>query len=421
MKLASAETGQQMEVQPEAGLVSAPADSFVDFISVQTHLNWRDTVWGQPAWRPLLGDLGVRHTRSALGNRVAREHLLALHGDYGIRSSATFNAINDDGSFKLDATLRILESLRDKVGAEKIYAIEGPNEYTHRHKTEGWADRIRDYQEFLYNTVKSDAGLGGIDVLAPTIWKRIIEDYQAIGDMAAYADYGNLHLYNAGRRPSIFNRDEAETPIDVAIREAQIVVPNKPICVTETGFNVAEGAAPSKWTVPHDIAAKYILRGLAEWFLRRDLVKRVNIYSLIDDEHKDDHFGLLDASLTPRPAYLALRNLIKLLADPGPSFAPGSLSCRIEADDPNLRWLALQKRDKRFMLMLWLDANSYDREAAAAVEVASCPVTVDFGRSIASLTVYTPTISDAKLQELAAASNIKLEVPDHLMIVEAAL
>ena len=297
-----AETVPQTAVQqqPESGLVAAPADSFVELISVQTHLNWRDTVWNQMAWRPLLGDLGVRYTRSALGNRMARDHLLALFRDFGIRSSVTFNAINKDGSFKLDATLKILVFLRDEIGSEKIYAIEGPNEYTHKYKMEGWADRIRAYQEFLYNAVKSDAELGGLAVLAPTIWKRVIEDYEAIGNMDAHADYGNLHLYNGGRRPSLFNRNEVDEPIDVAIREAQIVIPRKPIYVTETGFNVADGAAPTRWTVPPTVAAKYTLRNLAELFLRRDLVKRVNIYSLIDDEHKDDHYGLLDAeSYTP--------------------------------------------------------------------------------------------------------------------------
>lgn len=282
--------------QCESGLDAAPADSFVEFISVQTHLNWRDTVWDQMAWRPLLGDLGVRYTRSALGNQVARDHLLALFRDYGIRSSVTFNAINGDGSFDLDATLKILALLRDEIGSRKLYAIEGPNEYTHKYKTEGWADRMMSYQKFLYNAVKSDAGLSELAVLAPTIWKRLIEDYEAIGNMDAYADYGNLHLYNGGRKPGLFNRNEVDEKIDVAIAEAQIVVPRKPIYVTETGFNVADGTAPTRWTVPPAVAAKYTLRNLAELFLRRNLVKRVNIYSLIDDVHKKDHYELLDAS-----------------------------------------------------------------------------------------------------------------------------
>jgi hypothetical protein len=150
-------------------------------------------------------------------------------------------------------------------------------------------------------------------------------------------------------------------------------------------------------------------------------VRRTNIYSLIDDEHRNVHHGLLDAGLNPRPAYRALRNLIGLLADPGPEFAPDALAFKIEDGDENLRSLVLQKRDKRFILMLWLDAASYDRQATAAVAVSPRPVTVDFGRSIASLKIYTPTVSDAMIAEQTAVSNIKLDVPDHVMLVEIAL
>ena len=86
-----------------------------------------------------------------------------------------------------------------------------------------------------------------------------------------------------------------------------------------------------------------------------------------------------------------------------------------------MRWLVLQKRDGRFLLMLWLDAESYDRKAARAIDVLPCPVTVDFGRSVASVKTYTPTISESMLQELTAVSNVRLQVPDHLMIVEIIL
>ena len=419
----SAETVPQAARQrpPELKIADARADSLVEFISVQTHLNWRDGIWDQPAWRPLLGELGVRYTRSALGNRKARDHLLALFQNYGIRSSVTFNPINEDGTFKQDATLRTLDFMREQVGAEKIYAIEGPNEYTHKHKVGDWPGRLRSYQEFLYNAVKSDAELSAIAVLAPTIWKRIVEDYEAIANMEAHADYGNLHLYNAGRRPSLFNRNERDEPIDIAIREAQIVIPGKQVCITETGFNVADGVAPTKWTIPADIAAKYTLRNVAELFLRRDLVKRINIYSLIDDDHPRDRYGLLDINLKPRPAYAALRNFIAMVADPGPDFALNPLNCKIAAVDPNVRWLALQKRDGRFLVLLWLDAASYDRKAAAANDVPPSPVTLDFGRSIASLKTYAPTISNAVVQELTAVSSASLEVPDHVMVAEIVL
>lgn len=400
--------------QPTAAVM---ADSLIEFLSVQTHLNWRNTVWDQDAWRPLLGNLGVRYTRSTIGNRMAREHLEALHRDYGIRSSATFNAIAEDGAFELDKTTKILDFLRDRIGAEKLYAIEGPNEYTHRHKTEGWAQRVRDYQEFLHNSVRSDAALKDLEVMAPTIWKRIVADYESMGDLSAFADFGNLHLYNAGRRPSRFNRNESDEPIDVAISEAQIVVPGKPICVTEAGFNVAANGAPTRWTVPADVAAKYSLRLLAELFLRREQVHRANLYSLIDDEHKDDHYGLLDAKLQPRPAYHALQNLIALLADPGPAFTPAPLTFALRSSSANIHSVLFQKRNGHHLLMVWQDAESYDRRNASAIKVDPAPAVLDLGGRSANIRTYMPLESGSVLNETTAAS-IELAIPDHLLIVE---
>jgi hypothetical protein len=406
---------------PHSGTPAAPSDSLVEFISVQTHLNWRGTVWDQSAWRPLLGDLGVRYTRSVLGTKMARDHLLALHSGYGIRASATFNAVNEDGSFKSKRTLSVLHFLKNEIGAEKVYAVEGPNEYTHRYKFGQWADRLREYQALLYNTVKSDTELQALDVLAPTIWKRIVEDYEQIASLGAYADYGNLHLYTGGRKPSLFNRNGSDEPIDLAIRDAQIVVPGNPVYITETGFNIADGVSPSKWKVTTDVAAKYTLRNLMELFLRRDVVKRVNIYSLIDDEHRDQHYGLLSADLTPRPAYFALRNMIQLVSDPGPEFVTASLPHEIVTDDPNVRSVLLQKRDGRFLLLLWQDAESYDRTAATAREIQPSRVQVDFGRSVASVAIYTPTMSASMQHELKTVTSATLDIPDHLVVAELSI
>lgn len=418
--LATASTARAAGAQ-DMKLTSAAADSFVDFISVQTHLNWRNTVWEPPQWRKFLGDLGVRYTRSSLGNKLSRDHLDSLFSEYGIRSSATFNAINEDGSFDLGKTAKTLEFLKEKIGPEKVLAIEGPNEYTHKYKQGDWVRRLRDYQDYLHGAVKGDGALSHIDVLAPTIWKRIVEDYEALGDLGHSADYGNLHLYNAGRKPSRFNRDNQDEPIDTAIREARIVVPGKPICITETGFNVAADGKPTQWTIPPDVAAKYTLRNLAELFLRRDAVKRANIYTLIDDEHKDDHYGLLDASLSPRPAYAALKNVIALFNDPGTPGDPVSLPLAVKdagEEGGEVRYQLFHKRDGRLLLMLWQDAESYDRQAAAAKTVKAKPVSLDFGRSVEAMRLFAPTISGDVQREMKAAQAIELQVPDHLYVLE---
>lgn len=398
----------------------AQADSLAEFISVQTHLNWGRTVWGKAPWRPLLGDLGVRYTRSALGNKAARDHMAALHEQYGIRSIAVVNEVNQDGSFDAEKTSKVLGLIRDKIGTDKVYAIEGPNEYTRKHKSDGWAERLSDYQAFVHQAIRSDPELRTLELLAPTVWKREVAAYEELARARPHADNGNLHLYNGGRRPSLFERNGAEQPVDLAINDAQMVVPGKPIFVTETGFNIAVGAPPTMWKIPPEVAAKYTLRIVSELFLRRDLVKRVNLYSLIDDEHRNQHHGLLSADLSPRPAYFALRNFMRLVSDPGPAFTPGALPYRILTDNPAIRSVLLQKRNRRFLLLIWQEVDSYDRSAGVAKAVPPSKVHVEFGRSVGSVVVYAPTVSDAAVQELRVASVATLDVPDHVLVAEVA-
>lgn len=412
--------GDAQSAGTQADQPVAQADSLAEFISVQTHLNWRWTVWSNAPWRPLLGDLGVRYTRSGLGNDSARDHMIALHEQYGIRSIAVLNQVNRDGSFDLEKTRKVLSLIRDEIGTDKVYAIEGPNEYTRKHKSGGWAERLSDYQAFLHDAIESDADLRPLELLAPTVWKREVAAYEELAMARPPADYGNLHLYNGGRRPSLFERNGAEQSVDLAISDAQMVVPGRPIHVTETGFNIASEAPPTKWTIPPEVAAKYTLRIVSELFLRRDLVKRVNLYSLIDDEHSSQHHGLLSADLSPRPAYFAVRNFIRLVSDPGPAFTPGPLPYRILTDNPAIRSVPLQKRNGRFLLLIWQDVDSYDRAAEEAKAVPPSNIQVEFGRSVGSVAVYAPTISDAVVQELRGASVLSLDIPDHVLVVEVA-
>lgn len=399
---------------------SAHADALVEFISVQAQVNRDHPVWDRPQWRPLLGELGVRYIRSNLAGRRARDHMHALNAQYGIRACALVTSIEDDGSFDFEKAAAIIDFMRDEIGQGAIRAFEGPNEYTKNYKTGDWAGRLRDYQEFLFRRVRNDRLLKAIPVLAPTIWRRRVEDYRAIASLGRFCDYGNLHLYSGGRRPSLFAAEGREEPVDQAIDDAQLVAPGKQICITETGFRTA-GAKPTASDLPPDVIAKYTLRNIAEMFLRRNDVAWMNIYTLMDYSTGSD-YGLLALDLTPRPAYFALRNLIRIVADPGQAMTVDDrIAFRLHADSRQLRSLVLDKRDGRSLLLLWCDEDSYDRRTSKPVRSAPRPAMVDFDdRRIGSLRLYMPTRSDMPVEERSGIASARLQVSDDLMIVEMA-
>ncbi len=395
---------------------SVHSDDLVEFISVQAQINRSHPAWNRKDWRQLLGQLGIRYIRCNLANTRARDHIAALHQEYGIRACGLVTSINPDGSFDLAKTKEIIGFMRDEIGAEKIKAVEGPNEYTHHYKSDGWENRLRDYQEFIFNAFRSDAALKSLPVLAPTIWRRATDDYRKMAILGDYCDYGNLHLYSGGRRPSRFGRGVSDETMDTAIDEARLVTPNKPICVTETGFRVDDGRASSA-DLPVDVSAKYTVRNVAELFLRRDRVAWSNIYTLMDYS-EDSDYGLVDLDRTPRKAFGALRNLISIVNDPGQAIA-ADLPCRLHASSPDVRWITLHKSDGRRLVLLWCDVDSFDRRSRQTLDNRPQSAILDFGdRTIGTALIHVPTVSDRPVKEYRAVASLELEVPDDVLVAE---
>ncbi|MGO4213528.1 Ricin B lectin, partial [Terriglobus sp. YAF25] len=115
-------------------------------------------------------------------------------------------------------------------------------------------------------------------------------------------------------------------------------------------------------------------------------IGRTYVYELLD-EINSPGFGLVDGNMNPRPAYYAIRSLIGTLADPGPSFTPGTLPYAVTGGDSSLRKLLFQKRDGSFWLLLWSEQSSYDSVHTVYTPVTPQQVTLSLGG-----TYYTPSV-----------------------------
>jgi hypothetical protein len=327
----------------------------------------------------------------------------------------------------------MLNYLASQVGAAKVVSFEGPNEYseTKYHGNTDWAAEIRAFQRYLYTTVKSHPAFRTHPVVGPTIWRRLETDYRLLGDLNAYTDYGNLHYYNAGRKPTVYPRQvfyngpSFESPVDMAIQNAQITTPGTKILVTETGFNIKETLPRSRFYVPARTSAKYTLRHIAELFRRRGAVAKTYLFSLIDED-TSKQYGLLRRDLSRRPSFYALKNAISILADRGPPAPLRTLTYNLIGDKTDVRTIVLQKRDGRFYLLIWLDAISYNQSTLAEVN-PSRSLTLDVsGHGFGQMRVYHPTalgMTDPNrgalpVQTVSSPRQVRLTVPDHVMILE---
>jgi hypothetical protein len=155
--------------------------------------------------------------------------------------------------------------------------------------------------------------------------------------------------------------------MEKAIDEARKVSADKSILVTECGYHnrMEEKGHPG---VSETAEAKYLPRLLFVYF-NRGMTKAYK-YELFDEKpdpgftDMERHFGLVRTNGTPKPSFIALKNLLHLLADPGPATQTGSLAFEISGASTNLQHTLLQNRNGTFWLAVG-GKNAVKREAPA--------------------------------------------------------
>lgn len=346
------------------------ADGFVGSVGVNTHLLSGDTSYGNFAKvRMRLRELGVRHIRDGICGTChwQRDRLRALGAD-GIRLLAQVGS----PATSIETRSGNLAAVR-RLG-KIVEAVEGANEWDHfSGRSPAWVAQERAHQQWLWNAVQAKRALRDIPVVGPSLvysWTRPTS-WDELGDISGWLDRGNLHPYPGGRPP------ESHMTSELAL--ARQIARDKPLVAGESGYHNALGQ--SNWdhpAVPEDVAAVYLTRVLLENFRRRIL--RTYVYELLDElpgrAHSDmeDSFGLLRADHSRKPAYVAVRNLLAVLADPGPALRDARVPLRLRSDAPDLREVLLRKRDGELDLALWRAASVWDtdirtRRAAAAATV----------------------------------------------------
>ncbi len=405
-----------MQPRSAAAARSKRADAFVESIGVNTHLGYTDTVYNRhDLIERELVRLGVRHIRDGAvrGQTGAHQAILDLAA-HGIK----LNMIVGDplqrwGSGSIADQLDLASGeLRPAVDS-----LEGPNEYNGnaRDLDPHWVSTIRRYQTQLYRQVKGDPRLRGLPVLGPSLVGA--EAYAAVGNMTGSLNYGNVHVYPSGAPPEL----EAAYRMSPAER----VSGRKRIQVTETGYHNAVGVPSSFGHHPasEHAAAVYMPRLYMEYF--REGVARTFSYELIDQwpdpghDNSEARFGLLRNDFSEKPAYRALRRLISLLRDPGPSFAPRRLRYRVAGAPSDLHQVLLQKRDGSFYLALWRPVSVWDQLQDAPLRAGTTRVRLVLGRT-ARVEVHRPSVSGRPLLRRSRVRSLSLKLPASLTIVKIA-
>lgn len=388
------------------------SDKLAYSIGVNTHLSYFRTAYGT-GWstivKPAILALGVKHLRDG-GVVVSDDRWMSLV--YGRMQDLASSGV------KFVLVMRPAEGSTDyqhlpqfdrllQYAGPAAEAFEGLNEHDVSGRSQ-WPSEVEWFQRALYAKVKSDPRTAAMPVFGPTFAHP--KNASQVGDLSASLDVGAIHPYPGGLEPlaTVATHRNAVRP----------VVGAHPWVASETGYHTTRGWTGSHPAVSERAMAVYVMRTPFE-YLRAGL-RRVYFYELIDQgtaPDREDHFGLLRADGSPKPAYTALRRIITLLKDPGPGFTPGTLSYVVSGGGSTVRHMLFQKRDGRFYLALWQTVSSYDVRTGTDLTPTTLSLVVQL-EAPARMRVYAPLTSDSPIADRPGVASIGVALSDAPLLVE---
>lgn len=383
------------------------ANSFIDAIGVVVHLNRANSAYSEydSIIKPRLQALGVRHIRDGvrLGDTTTQQKFADL-ATLGIKSMLVMDPRDQANA---NAAVNIVKAIPTAVEA-----VEGPNEWDVwndlTYQGQSFPAGVRLFQSELYNAIKGDPATAALDVLSPTValWHNAAQ----LGSVAC--DYGAMHSYPGGEPPTA-GLDWHWIPATSQI------CPEKPLIATESGWHNALSATSGQPGISETAAGKYVPRLWLEYFNRG--IRRVYINEFIDkwqNNTKEGNFGLLRRDGSPKPAFIALQNLIALLQDTPVEFTPGTLSYAMTRASTNVHHTLLQKQDGRFYLILWQEVPSFDLSNQQDIPVPLQTVTVKLETPINTARLYQPSQGIIPTAQYNNPRSIVLNVSDAPLMME---
>ncbi len=409
------------------------ANSLVESIGVNTHVNYGDTLYGNydGLLKPSLLYLGVRHIRDGLtddsNDGLELKRFRDLYS-YGVQVTG----LVPYETKSMPTLIAMIKTQRDV-----LEALEGPNEtdiFTQfNYQGRGFPKGTIAFMKDFYSAIKDDPLLRSLPVLQTTLAFPGAETSDGIradllGDLSRYADYGNSHNYfSFGEVPS--GRIENDhLPLNSRI------TPGKPMMSSEGGYQMGEGDGyKGGWddglSAPFSegVHGRYLLRYVLEQY--RLGYKRSFIYELLDID--ESQWGLFRADGTPRPAAYGLRSTIKLLSEGRwdtstkrwvvPRFIPGTLSYTFSSLPKTVHSLLFQKSNGTFYLILWNEVKNWNVVTGKAVYTIPVPVTLTINQPVKQLRTFLPLTRGTIATATVSSSTATLLVPDHPLIVEITL
>jgi hypothetical protein len=414
---AETQAGSEPAVSPHA---AASASGFLASLGVNTHLSWPGTPYA---------DLDrVERELSYLGLSNIRDDAIATPQTLGALDALAGRGVRLDllAHPDLAGALRLATAL-EAAHPGAVRALEGLNE------VDGWSPRyagltgyaaaIR-FQQDLWTRTRADPRLTRVAVYNTTV--SAIVGSRRLGDLAAYADDANVHIYYGGGQPAYgWSPQDPTFAWTRWLASAQADAPGRPTVVTETGAAASARNARGRVGVDAPTQAKQILNSLMD--AARSGVAATYIYELADSRNNgpadaESRYGLFDWSGAARPAAVAIHNLTRILGAGGPpARGPGALTYALSGTPAQggqmLFEMLFEQGDGAYDLVVWAEPDIWDEAADRPIAAADTPLRLTLAQA-AQVSIYDPMLAAAPVRALGTTRQASFDVTDHPIIVQ---
>lgn len=380
--------------------------TFLATLGVRTGMSYPDTPYNDTASLcRAIRYLGLETIRDGVPNLDDPALAAAYHqvASSGIRFDFV---IHGGGEVALTQELARLRRFVE-AHPTAIAAIEGPNEInywpiSYRGITNTYAAAVAVTKD-LWAGAKADPYLRGVPIYAPTLAVDRSGELK-LGDLSAYVDYGNAHVYAAGGT-NIWTND---MPYWLPVQARP--TPGKPMVVTETGYTM-DGV-----NVDETVGAKYILNTLFGNALNG--IAMTYIFELVDmDPHRfDGRLGLFRSDWSPKPAATTLHNLTSILTEAGPGSPAVSQAPDVRGLPPTGHSMTLGSSTATDVV-LWNESTIWNSKSQRAINELPTRVTLNLDAEAPFVEVFDPIAGTLPVEIRRNVRTLSVDVPDHPVIV----
>ncbi len=254
-------------------------------------------------------------------------------------------------------------SRRYRIDPGMVDGFIWPNEYD----TSGdpnWAADETKFATAEYAAVKNDPIVHDRPVIGPSFVN--LDSPEIVGNQSGSLDTGGIHPYTQCESPTP-QHDESE------IARAGITAPGKAVWATKLGTpqrSIDQRNAPLLRDSTSGVRRSNVSAALHRWH-RTNLHVRTMRGRFWDPglASSEDHFGLLRSDYSEKPAFVAIKNLIRIVGYGSPMrITPLQMSLSGDTAG-DLQHLVLQKANGSYIVALWRTASIWDRDARTGIYV----------------------------------------------------